>query len=303
MKSIFLRLVKEEKGTVLVLVAAAMMTFCGFAALVTDAGLLYVNRAKLVNALDSAVLAGAQELPNNTSSALQVAENYARSNGLSDGEFTFELDGDEKITGTANRDVNLLFARVLGYDSAEVPATATARTGPLVGTAGIRPFGVLWSNIQKGEPTVLRPDNASEGSWCYLLELGGTGTSVIKQNIEEGYPGTIEVADVIDGERGVNMSTMKSVETLVADCNHGCTPESHKPGCSRIMIVPVVDIQQVNSSGQVEKVRVLSFAAFFVEQYHHGPKEIRGTFIDYVTLGDIDPNGLDFGLYGVELYK
>jgi Flp pilus assembly protein TadG len=75
-------LINSEKGSVLVLVAAALISFTAFTAIVTDAGLLYLNHIKLVNALDSAVLAGVQELPQDPDRALQTALDYAALNGV-----------------------------------------------------------------------------------------------------------------------------------------------------------------------------------------------------------------------------
>jgi len=53
----------------------------GITALVTDVGLLYVHRLELQKALDSAVMAGAQELPSDDAGAVAMARQYAAING------------------------------------------------------------------------------------------------------------------------------------------------------------------------------------------------------------------------------
>ena len=77
-----------QKGSVTILIAVAMLVFTGFTALVTDAGIIYLNHAKMNNALDSAVLAGVQELPDDQGEALQQAKLYAGRNGISYEELT-----------------------------------------------------------------------------------------------------------------------------------------------------------------------------------------------------------------------
>ena len=54
------KLITNEKGSAIVLVALAMTVFLGMVSLVTDTGLIFVSKARLVNAVDAAVLAGAQ---------------------------------------------------------------------------------------------------------------------------------------------------------------------------------------------------------------------------------------------------
>ena len=57
-----LRIFKQERGAVLVLVGVLMFVLIGFAALAIDLGHLYVVRNELQNAADSGALAGAHNL-------------------------------------------------------------------------------------------------------------------------------------------------------------------------------------------------------------------------------------------------
>lgn len=139
-----LKIFKSQKGTVAVLMAFAMVFLAGFTALVTDAGLIFMNQGRLENGLDSAVLAGAQELPANPQLALDMAQQYAELNGMQEGEADFAVSSDYcSISGSAQRRVGMLFARVLGVDQANVRATARAHISPIASVNGIAPFGVL----------------------------------------------------------------------------------------------------------------------------------------------------------------
>jgi Flp pilus assembly protein TadG len=73
------------------LTAIALVVLVGAAALALDAGQLYLNRARIVNALDSSVLAGVQYLPDHPDLALETASEYAARNGLKSEEYDFEI--------------------------------------------------------------------------------------------------------------------------------------------------------------------------------------------------------------------
>lgn len=139
-----LRLLKQsEKGGVLILVAVSMFVLIGMTALAIDVGQLYVTRRQMVNAADSAALAGAFEMQSennpssNNSRTRQAAREYAL---LNDADESFHLTNDVKIYGSDGalkiavrtfNQVDYTFARVLGLGpSTDVYAMATAQVGP-----------------------------------------------------------------------------------------------------------------------------------------------------------------------------
>ncbi len=298
----------NEDGAVSVLLAAAMVALVGFAALVVDAGLMYLNRARIVNALDSAVLAGAQELAKNPENALDVAMSYAEMNGLSNSEISFSL-GDENtsITGVANRKIELFFARVLGVETADLNVSSKARIAPLTAAKGVVPFGVLEAEYTFGEKVILK-QGGGEGSygWFGALRMGGNGTDVYRNNIKYGYSGIIKIGDLIDVEEG-NMSgpTSNGVSYRISQCNHvpECSIDSYIEGCPRICIVPLGFVDE--GCGSEQKFRVTGFAAFLIDEYVGSGNEnkIKGTFIKYIAPGITGDKGADFGLYAVQLYE
>mgnify|MGYP000935714711 FL=1 len=58
MKQVSWRIMKNEKGSVIIIVAAAMVLLLGIAALVVDVGVLFYSKVALSNAADAAALAG-----------------------------------------------------------------------------------------------------------------------------------------------------------------------------------------------------------------------------------------------------
>lgn len=304
-------ILKSEKGTVAVLMAIAMVVLAGFTALVTDAGLIFLNQGKLENSLDSAVLAGAQELPSNPQGALDVARQYAELNGMQPEEVDFIVNTDHRsISGNGERKVGMLFARVLGVDRARVRATAGARVSPIAAVRGVAPFGVLDYDYHFGDVVVLK-EGASENyyaGWFGALSLGGSGASVYLENVKNGYDGQIKLGDIIQIEAG-NMSgpTREGIEYRINQCNHlpCCSTYGYEDGCPRIIIIPIINIQEIDPGGHVFSVRVVGLGAFLVDQYvgHGNENEVQGSFIRYVIPGTGDDSAADFGLYEAKLYE
>ena len=72
---------REERGQVVVLTVLFMTVMLGMAALVLDIGSWYRADRNTQSTADSAALAGAQALPDDTSQAASLASNYAAKNG------------------------------------------------------------------------------------------------------------------------------------------------------------------------------------------------------------------------------
>ena len=62
LKSCFLKVSRDRKGSVIVIVAISLILFLGLGALAIDVGYLYTTRAELQNVADAAALAGARYL-------------------------------------------------------------------------------------------------------------------------------------------------------------------------------------------------------------------------------------------------
>lgn len=81
MVSKFKKLLYEDKGQALVLVAITLTVLLGFAALAIDYGYLSHQKRKLQNAADAGALAGVQELSEGRNeNVTQFAQDYAKKN-------------------------------------------------------------------------------------------------------------------------------------------------------------------------------------------------------------------------------
>jgi len=131
----------NEKGSVIIIVACAMVLMLGIAALVIDVGILYYNKVALSNAADAAALAGVQELPKDHGKAVETAGAYAESNGVETSQVSAEVLPDGRsIRVATSRVVPLGFAKILGFSSTKVTANAKASVGSTKGLWGRSPF-------------------------------------------------------------------------------------------------------------------------------------------------------------------
>jgi len=302
-----LELIYSERGVVTVLVAIAISVLIGCTALVTDAGLIFMNESRISNTLDSAVLAGAQELPDDPQGALDIAAEYAEANGMSAGEYLFELgDNDTSISATATRQVSMHLAKVLGIESKDVHASCKARVAPITGVSGIVPWGVADGDYEFGQRVMLKMGAGLGNYHGYFgaLRIGGNGGNNYRNNIKYGYDGVIEIGDEIRVEPG-NMSgpTSEGVAYRIDSCHHTpqCNVNSYAAGCPRICIVPLGVYDDGNGSNRI--FTVTGFGAFLIDEYagQGTESEVYGWFIEYTIPGIIGEGGTDHGVYGIQL--
>lgn len=300
------RALREKKGSVVVIVALAMGVLLGFAALVVDVGLLYFNRVALSNAADAAALAGVQELPDRPEQAEALAISYAVKNGAEQSRTVATVMPDRySIAVRISRTVLLGFARVLGFDSVEVRASAKARVGPVSGLFGAAPFFIPDQTFAYGQTYVLKyPGGQGESGNYGALALGSLGARNYEYNIRYGYQGWLHVGDWVDTEPG-NMSgpTVRGVQHRISECRHSpsCTFDHFVTDCPRLIMIPVADVEPSEISGR-SSVLIVGFAAFFLEGVaEYGNEcEVTGKFVRWSTDAELGGEG-DYGLVSYRL--
>jgi len=122
------RFLNSERGQVLPMFVMLLVSFMALAGLAIDAGRVYVARAELTRALDSAALAGVIELPN-TTNAQNRATAYMTEN-QPNAVLTFPsstANNQFRVKGT--RTVKMLFMRILGINTVNIKANAAAGFG------------------------------------------------------------------------------------------------------------------------------------------------------------------------------
>lgn len=300
---------RRQDGTAVVPVALALVVLLAMVGTVTDVGLVFLHKYRLSNALDAAALAGAQELPENPEKAREKAREYAEKNGVDPATITVEISDDNReIRVAGEKEVQLLFAKVLGYTKSRVNSTSAARVGGITRVVGAAPLGIEEQPFQYGEEYVLKVGGGCGSyGWFGALSLGGTGANVYRMNLMYGYNRELKVGDIVPTETG-NMSgpTRDGIEYRIQSCKHipKCTYDHYVRDCPQVLLVPI--IRPIASNGnQVKEVQVVGFGAFFVEGVAGTGKEsiVTGRFIHYLYPGDVDFNQVYYGLKGVKLVR
>lgn len=283
----------------------AMTFLIGTTAMVVDIGLVLLEQQKLSDALDSAALAGAQDLMAGPELAESKAIEYATLNGVSNP--TVIVDDDNKeITVNGQKEVPYYFAKVLGFDSKTISGSSKARVQPVTGGTGFVPLGIVEQEFQYGELYSLKLGGGDgENGNFGALALGGQGAANYIDNLKYGYDGNLTVGMTIPTEPG-NMSgpTKSGVEyRLNADeGNYLCGNYQTAPrDCNRVIYLPIIGDTEL--SGR-DEVTIVSFAAFYLEAVTGNGNEsiIEGRFIQTVFPGDWgDTWGNNHGLYAVKL--
>lgn len=305
-----LEFLKSEKGAVNILVAASMVALLGMAALAVDVGMIYLAKNRLTSTIDAAVLAGAHDLPDDPAEAVSKAQAYVQLNGDTGTTASFQIGADAKsISGTGQIDLDLFFARVLGFNTQRVNADAFARVGAVSAVRGIAPFGVADSAYTFGQLVEMKyaPPSSTYLSpgWFGALALGGSGASLYENNIRDGYWSTIKIGDLLPVETGVMSGpTRQGIQARINACTHepGCTIDHYVEGCPRIMVVPL-GYKTPGSGSNVDFV-VTSFAAFLLDDSSNNGTsgDVKGRFIRYMVPGETSSSAEERGVYAAQLY-
>ena len=295
----------DQRGFSLVLVSAGIVALLGFMALVTDIGLIVANRQQLVNTMDAAALAGALELPDNPAQAIQVAQEYAKKNNFNPADLVAEISIDNStISVSGEKDVDMVFARVLGIYSQTVSANSCATVEGMTSARGAAPLTISdeeLKGVNFGDKRTLKYQKWKDGPLgpgnFGALALGDTGADTYRKNLIEGYDKTIKVGDKYDTEPGNMSGPTGGINERIARCCHGCTVNHFVTGCPRVIIVPVH--QYAPGLFGRDALIIKGFAAFFVEDYNEG--EVEGYFIKTVGEGEASPFQINYGLSAARL--
>jgi Flp pilus assembly protein TadG len=154
------RILSDERGSVLVMVALSMSALLGMAGLAIDSSRAYLMRAQLSRAVDAAALAGARSIRQGEDLARQQAVALAHANGVADGDgstltvdFGTQEDGSGTVTVRAESTIETFFMRVFGREFVTVSSVAVAIVPPLdivlvLDTSGSLANAGAWDDLQ-----------------------------------------------------------------------------------------------------------------------------------------------------------
>ena len=134
---------RSESGQAAVLSVVFMAALLGAMAMVLDVGSWFREQRATQSAADAAALAGAQALPDSTSSSSALASAYLSSNGGGAGEYSWSTRSvaNDTISVKVTREADGVFAKIFGIDSVNVHAKASARAGNPTSARYAAPIG------------------------------------------------------------------------------------------------------------------------------------------------------------------
>ena len=130
---------KDEQGSVMVIVAIAMVALMGFAGIAVDYGSMAMTKQELQNAADAAALAGGQDLMNNQASQIvATANSYIQANGFTPGDGVTISDisyTSDKVTVEIQTQQKVALSGVLtGKNTTTISVRAVAEVTSAVGS-------------------------------------------------------------------------------------------------------------------------------------------------------------------------
>lgn len=286
MKDLLKKLWSDEDGITLIMVALLVVVFMGMSALVVDAGMLYQERRTLVKAADAAALAGAQELARNGSATTtSVAQNYASANAKEMGDVTVNVnEADKRVTVTVNKSVNNHFARILGHNTTDVSARATATFEYPKKITNIKRGNVLPLFLDENQYRAgLDGDGDINESFIYKL-MGGNNHHVVVNGVDVPgnwgalYLGPSAFDDALAGRlhsdiqleinhwfEGTKPGSMGA--NVYKPIDYRLDPDNSLPPYG---LIPIISEVEEKGSGKLS-VYIIGFAVFEITGYEKNP--------------------------------
>jgi hypothetical protein len=259
---------RGQSGQSLVLTVVALVSLLAMSALVLDVGSWYRAKRNLQSTADAAALAGAQVLPDDPTKAPGLADDYATKNAsdlaTKDYSVSSNIVPNDRITVHITRPSPGFFARLLGIDSVDVGARATAQsegmaaakyvapiavknTHPMLAGAGCPCFGPT------NETTIPVGATGAPGAFALVNLLnspqGTSGASTLAAWIENGYQDYLPIGGYFS-DPGVKFNSSQIQQAL-----------TDRIGTE--LLFPVYDT--LTSQGSNAEYHVIGWVAFHLE--------------------------------------
>ncbi len=299
--------IKRENGQAMVMTVLFLAALLGMAALVLDVGSWFREKRQLQLTADAAVLAGAQSLPGNPSTAATIAFQYAQTNGrplaANDLSITSDLSANDTITAQARSDAPGFFSKLFGIDVVKVGATAAARSGLATEALYVAPMVVSKQHpllagsgcpCFKQQTTLTFGKDGAPGAFGMLNLPGGSGT-----------PGTSEEADwILHGfDKYLPLGKYRS-DPGAKFASGGSIQDALQNRVGTVLLFPVFDT--LTSTGQNAEYTIIGWVGFYLDGFdvHGNDASLTGHFTQFIAKGIQASSGTtqpDFGVRVIQL--
>lgn len=295
--------VNNERGNVIVLVALSFISLLGMVGLAIDGSLLYMTKTHLQKTANAAVLSGAQELTNKEEKVKTIVNEIMIAHKEETSLENIQVVLDKRVAVNLEKEVELSFSRIFGFDKVNVKAHAAAELRPLGRVTGAAPLGIDERvALEYNTPYKLKVDSSDSISGYFgILALSAPGAKTYEENLRYGYNGELKIGMVIETQTG---NIAGKTRTVVQELINGC-PEMPRDiydrDCSRIILVPVYKPYQMDSN-QLKSVQITGFAYFYItDPMSENDTSITGMFIKRVGSGYEENGSLSKGAYKIRI--
>lgn len=306
---------REQRGQVIVLVAVAMLSILGMAGLVIDVGVWYHQQRAEQATADAAALAGAQALPDDPSTAVELAVQYANENGagLTASDVTISTDRvpDDTIAVHVDKPAPTFFTKLFGLDSIPINARAAARSDTVGSADYVAPIAVSSQNpmLQCTPPPC--PDPAE----IDLLDLKQKGSSDAAGNFSlldlrigaNGAVGDSMLADWM--QNGYDQDMPLGIYTGVpgAKFNGSLFDAALQARVGSEVLFPVYN-PPIKQSGSNAQFNIIGWVGFKISSWsgQGNSGKVFGTFTRYIAQGiqaSTPGSQPDFGARAIQLVQ
>jgi hypothetical protein len=304
---------RSERGQTMVLTTLFVAALLGIAALVLDLGSWFRNQRDLQAVADAAALAGAQELPEDTSLARSRAIDYTTKNGGASPGITFTSTlggGPDTIRVELERPAPGFFAKVFGVNSVQIRAHAAARASYPSAARWVAPITVnekhpmlncnpppsCWDagHITEIELEHLhRPGSGTASGSFALISLNNSNVdaNTLAEWLLKGYDDFMEPGDY------------RSAPS--ANFNNGQFQSALEKRKGTEMLFPIY--RKISGSGSTAEYEIVGWIGFVVLEVKGGGanQTLRGYFTRVVWEGlpATTAPAADFGVRSIELIE
>lgn len=308
----FIKLLMNRKGSTSVIFVCSTIIIILLAAFVTDIGYIAIERYKLDRVIDRIAQMGAKALIVSKDECIRVInENAVKSiSNISKLDINVS-DNNREMSIIIERKLDYIFLKFIGFKDKKINSRVTAKVSNVTSYKGIRPFAINKTQIEYEKEYCLTTagDKAFQKSnysnYLTLIPVN-TGSGNFATAILYGYNKAVYTGEVV---YELPQSDLKdgneSISKLIEKCKRqpACTYDNYDYSCPRIIVLPVVDI---DDKSKEDRLVVMGFTAFFIEDLSINKEddrgiEIKGRFIKYTVDSNTSDGIPDFGLLGVKL--
>lgn len=296
---------KENKGSTPVIMICVSIIIILAAALLTDIGYAALERFKLKENAGAVAEEGAEILANNREKAVEYMKLSAvrKVNDLNALDIRVS-DNNREITVSMGKPFKYIFLSLLGFSGKDIKANITVKLSPVNAYKGLRPLGVTRESLVFDKKITLS-DKQNQGTDVTSILPIDYGSGSFETDIVYGNRKLFHIGDKVNIlSKDVAEEVYEGIGNLIKKCGHQptCTYDNFVRGCSRIIVLPVVE----KAGGiDADSVSILGFTSFFVEDSRMDGNNvsITGSFIKYTAKSVTNDGAADFGLLGVRFIR